>query len=77
MGGVELGKIWLGRKDERAWIIGSVMPAGIFGIWRRCPYKGLRTALFLSAIGWATLSLAWMDPALPAGNRAIALETML
>ena len=53
IGGVELGKIWLGRKDERAWLVGSVMPAGIFGIWRRCPYKGLRTAVFLSAIGWA------------------------
>ena len=53
MGGVELGKIWLGRKDERAWVVGSIMPAGIFSIWRRCPYKGLRTALLLSAVGWA------------------------
>ena len=49
MGGVELGKIWLGRKDERAWLVGSVMPAGIFGIWRRCPYKGLRKFLKLIA----------------------------
>ena len=31
----------------------------------------------LSAIGWATLSLARMDPALPVGNRATALGTML
>eukprot|EP00092_Neocalanus_flemingeri_P021282 GFUD01023064.1.p1 GENE.GFUD01023064.1~~GFUD01023064.1.p1 ORF type:complete len:220 (+),score=59.77 GFUD01023064.1:61-720(+) len=53
MGGVEMGKIALGRKDERAWVFGASVPAGIFGIWRRDIYKGVRTGLFLAALGYA------------------------
>ena len=53
MGGVELGKSFLGRDNEKAWVVGAVIPGGVMGIWRRCPYKGMRTGLALAAWGVA------------------------
>ena len=53
MGGVEFAKIMMGRTNEKAWIAGALVPAGIHGIWRRDIYKGGRLALYLGAIGYA------------------------
>ena len=53
MGGVELGKSFFGRDSLAAWGLGAVIPGGVFGIWRRCPYKGLRSGLFFAAVGIA------------------------
>ena len=53
MGGVEFAKIFLGRKDERAWVLGAAVPGGIMGIWRRDIYKGLRTGMIMAALGVA------------------------
>ena len=53
MGGVELGKIMLGRKNEYAWVAGAVVPAGIHSIWRRNIWKGVWYGTILAGIGYA------------------------
>ena len=53
MGGVELGKIMLGRKNEYAWVAGAVVPAGIHSIWRRQIWKGFWFGTILAGIGFA------------------------
>jgi len=53
MGGVELGKSFFGRDSLLAWCMGAVLPGGIWGLWRRCPYKGAKGMAFFSAIGTA------------------------
>ena len=53
MVGVELGKVAFGRKDEKAWALGSLVPGGIYGIWRRDLYMGMRNSLLLAAVGVA------------------------
>merc|ERR1712037_914442 len=52
MGGIELGKIALGRDSQEAWLAGSIVPGGIMGIWTRNVYGGMRTSLFLGAFGY-------------------------
>jgi len=52
MGGIELGKIALGRDSQEAWLAGSIVPGGIMGIWTRNVYGGMRTSLFLGAVGY-------------------------
>merc|ERR1711890_145642 len=52
MGAVELGKVFMGRKNEWAWVVGSTFPAGM-GIWTRNFWGGFRTGLFLSVLGVA------------------------
>jgi len=51
MGSVELGKSFLGRDSLGAWVVGAIIPGGVFGIWRRCIYKGMRSSLFFAALG--------------------------
>jgi len=53
MAGVEFAKIFLGRKNENAWLLGGIVPGGIMGVWRRDVYKGGRAALFFGALGYA------------------------
>ena len=53
MGGVELGKSFFGRDSLAAWVTGAIIPGGVFGIWRRCPYKGLRSTIFFALVGLA------------------------
>jgi len=53
MGGVELGKSFLGRDSLGAWLGGAIIPGGVFGIWRRCVYKGIRASLFFAVVGTA------------------------
>merc|ERR1740128_26038 len=58
MGGVELAKLTVGRKEEQAWMMGAIVPGGIMGIWTRNLWGGVRTAGFLGVMGaayqWAT-----------------------
>ena len=42
MGGVELGKSFLGKDSLMAWAAGAVIPGGIFGIWRRALHSFTR-----------------------------------
>merc|ERR1712032_1378885 len=52
MGGIEVGKIVLGRDSQEAWLAGAIVPGGIMGIWTRNLYGGMRTSIFLGALGW-------------------------
>merc|ERR1712024_365628 len=51
-GGIELGKIALGRDSKEAWLAGAIVPGGVMGIWTRNVYGGMRTSLFLGAFGY-------------------------
>merc|ERR1711971_520295 len=42
-GGIEVGKIALGRDSQEAWLAGAIVPGGIMGMW---------TSIFLGALGW-------------------------
>ena len=53
MGGVELGKSFLGKDSLLAWAGGAVIPGGIFGIWRRALHKGVVSSAVFAAIGMA------------------------
>jgi len=53
MGGVEIGKLALGRDSEVAHLAGATVPGGIVGIWTKNIYGGMRTALFLGLWGAA------------------------
>ena len=53
MGGVELGKSFLGKDSVLAWAGGAVIPGGIYGIWRRALHKGCTSTAFFAAIGAA------------------------
>jgi len=53
MAGVEFAKIFMGRKNENAWLVGGIVPGGILGVWRRDVYKGARNALIFGLIGYA------------------------
>ena len=53
MGGVELGKSFLGRDSLMAWAGGAVIPGGIFGIWRRALHKGVVATGVFAALGVA------------------------
>merc|ERR1719209_844220 len=53
MGGVEIGKLALGRDSEAAFAAGAIVPGGIMGIWTRNIYGGMRTAFFLGLWGVA------------------------
>merc|ERR1712032_1035421 len=52
IGGIEVGKIVLGRDSQEAWLAGAIVPGGIMGIWTRNLYGGMRTSIFLGALGW-------------------------
>merc|ERR1719234_669353 len=47
MGGIEVGKIVLGRDSQEAWLAGAIVPGGIMGIWTRNIYGGMRTSILL------------------------------
>ena len=51
MGGLELGKSLFGRDSLSAWAVAATVPGGIFGVWRRCPYKSARSTAFFAAVG--------------------------
>ena len=53
MAGVEFAKIFMGRKNENAWLVGGIVPGGILGVWRRDVYKGARNSLLFGLIGYA------------------------
>ena len=53
MGGVELGKSFLGKDSLMAWAAGAVIPGGIFGIWRRALHKGVVATGVCAALGVA------------------------
>merc|ERR1719233_2789059 len=49
----EFAKIFMGRKNENAWLVGGIVPGGILGVWRRDVYKGARNALLFGLLGYA------------------------
>merc|ERR1712130_985819 len=68
MGGIELGKIALGRDSKEAWLAGAIVPGGIMGIWTRNVYGGLRTGLVLGALGWIYQYSTNNNPNIPTGR---------
>merc|ERR1712032_1611868 len=58
MGGIEVGKIVLGRDSQEAWLAGAIVPGGIMGIWTRNLYGGMRTSIFLGE-DWTSPQGPW------------------